>query len=189
MKGGWGFRVNLRTIAGNAGSLAVSQPVGTNVADAPGSAESGRKKYSVTGHQLEQHHSYQADPTTFIRRWKLALEEVGDFSGLQGESWGAMLGRPTKARGSVWKQQKSLFSAYAKALVEVEISPYRFRALEMFLKSNDRYLGGPWWSPSSSGNSYPVIYSMYLNTKREKWLLENMIVNGINVGLAFPRSL
>lgn len=37
---------------------------------------------------------------------------------------------------------------------------------------------------SASGNKYPVVYAMYLNPKRG-WLLENVIVNGVNVGLAF----
>ena len=37
---------------------------------------------------------------------------------------------------------------------------------------------------SSNGTVFPVIYSMHKN-KDDKWLLENVIVFGVNVGLAF----
>ena len=37
---------------------------------------------------------------------------------------------------------------------------------------------------SASGNRYPVTYSMY-KTAEGKWLMENVIVEGVNIGLAF----
>ena len=37
---------------------------------------------------------------------------------------------------------------------------------------------------SQNGNIYPVTYSMYKNNEGQ-WMMENVIVFGINIGLAF----
>jgi phospholipid transport system substrate-binding protein len=37
---------------------------------------------------------------------------------------------------------------------------------------------------TDTGKRYPVVYSMYLNDQ-DNWMLENVIVFGVNIGLAF----
>mgnify|MGYP004453106521 FL=1 len=37
---------------------------------------------------------------------------------------------------------------------------------------------------SAAGNRYPVTYSMY-KAEEGRWMMENVIVEGVNIGLAF----
>lgn len=181
-------RVNLRTIAGVQALiwLFLSQWVQA-FADAPEVQKVVEENTRLLVTQLEQHRGlYQTDPTTFYKKMEVALEEVVDFRRIAGRVMGRYARQADKSQRDQFVEtfKKSLFSTYAKALVESGDFTIQVQGSKMISESNDR-ASVELVVTSSSGNSYPVIYSMYLNTKQEKWLLENMIVNGINVGLAF----
>src|SRR5690606_5334744 len=38
---------------------------------------------------------------------------------------------------------------------------------------------------AASGSKYPITYSMYQSKDDSKWYIENVIVSGVNIGLAF----
>ena len=79
--------------------------------------------------------------------------------------------------------KKSLYVAYSKALVESGAFDISVEVAKLNPRS-DRKASVNLVVTSASGNQYPVVYSMNYG-KNNKWLLENVIVNGVNVGLAF----
>ncbi len=137
--------------------------------------------------ELEKHKSlYYSEPDAFYKKMEAALEDVVDFRRIAGRVMGRYARHADKNQRDQFVEtfKKSLFSTYAKALVESGDFTVQVIASKMISEQNDR-ASVELVVTSSSGNSYPVIYSMYMNAKLEKWLLENMIVNGVNVGLAF----
>lgn len=137
--------------------------------------------------KLEQERdTYYSDPTKFYLTMEDALTDVVDFRRIAAR----VMGRYRKDASETQKTEfidtfkRSLFDAYGKTLVEsgdfelkvqnAEINPSRPDKARVDLEIS-----------TSSGSRYPVIYSMYKNDKQQKWLLENVIVNGVNIGLAF----
>lgn len=83
----------------------------------------------------------------------------------------------------VEKFKRSLFDTYAGALAqtsdfEVNVTNARFLADNKDRASVDLVV------VSESGKSYSVSYSLYKNADGQ-WLMENIIVEGVNIGLAF----
>ena len=79
--------------------------------------------------------------------------------------------------------KRSLFDSYAQALVNAEIS--EINVLDAMINpNNDDRASVTMEVVSASGNRYPVTYSMYRNDEG-RWMMENVIVEGVNMGLAF----
>lgn len=137
--------------------------------------------------QLEKSRGlYFTEPDRFYSEMESALEDVVDFRRIAGRVMGRYARQANlKQRDSFVQSFKvSLFSTYARALVESGDFDIAVLNSKMVSAKNNR-ASVELEITSEAGNTYPVIYSMYLNPKRKTWLLENMIVNGVNVGLAF----
>ena len=130
--------------------------------------------------------SYYSDPEQFYTMMEGALEEVVDFRRIAGRVMGRYRREASSSQKDMFVEtfKKSLFSAYGKTLVEsgdfqmavltADINPRKPTQASVDLEI-----------VTSKGSKYPVIYNMYKNGKSDKWMLENVIVNGVNIGLAF----
>ena len=129
---------------------------------------------------------YTDDPQRFYASMEDALSEVVDFKRITLRVMGKYARRSTKEQRRdflrVFKQ--SLFKAYSKALVESGDFELNILTAKINSRSNTRATVGL-EIVSDSGNRYPVVYAMYHNKKTKKWLVENVIVSGVNIGLAF----
>ena len=138
--------------------------------------------------QLQQEkESYHSDPEKFYAVMDKALTEVIDFRRIAARVMGFYR---KEASGNqkddfVGIFKKSLLNAYGKMLVESGDFEIDVLAAEMDLRKSDR-ASVNLEITTSSGNKYPVIYSMYKNRQSQKWLLENIIINNsFNIGLTF----
>lgn len=81
--------------------------------------------------------------------------------------------------------KRSLFDSYAQALVnnsdgfEIEV-----QQAEINPRNEDR-ASVNLLVTTESGDRYQVTYSMYRKGGDSDWLMENVIVEGVNIGLAF----
>jgi phospholipid transport system substrate-binding protein len=130
--------------------------------------------------------TYYTDPEKFYKAMDGALTDVVDFRRIAAR----VMGRYRRDASDLQKDQfvetfkKSLFNAYGKTLVESGDFDMKVQTAEIDPRKSDKASVNLEIS-TASGNNYPVIYNMYKNEKSQKWLLENVIVNGVNIGLAF----
>ena len=80
--------------------------------------------------------------------------------------------------------KRSLLKVYAKALLEynnekIEILPPRTSTK---VRPNRQRVDIEFFS--NDGQMFPISYSMYLN-KQGEWKMENVVVNGVNIGLTY----
>ena len=78
------------------------------------------------------------------------------------------------------KFKMSLARTYSKALLEFESDSVVVKSAEIEKTNRAKVLVEV---KSSSGSTYPIIYSLRLIG--ERWYLRNLVVNGINLGLQF----
>ena len=130
--------------------------------------------------------TYYSDPEKFYAAMEGALTEVVDFRRIAAR----VMGRYRREASEHQKDQfvetfkKSLFNAYGKTLVESGDFDIKVLSADIDPRKSDK-ANVDLEIYTDSGNKYPVIYSMYKNDKSQQWLLENVIVNGVNIGLAF----
>lgn len=130
--------------------------------------------------------TYYSDPEKFYGTMDGALSDVVDFRRIAAR----VMGRYRRDASDLQKDQfvetfkKSLFNAYGRTLVESGEFNIKVLAAEIDPRKTDK-ASVDLQIITSDGNNYPVIYNMYKNDKDQKWLLENVIVNGVNIGLAF----
>lgn len=128
---------------------------------------------------------FYSDPNAFYAIMEDALDDVVDFRRIAAR----VMGRYRRDASDDQKEafvevfKRSLFSAYGKTLVESGEFEVRVLNGEVDARNEER-ANVNLQVVSASGNTYPVVYAMYKNESRG-WLLENVIVNGVNVGLAF----
>lgn len=128
---------------------------------------------------------FETDPKRFYSNMDLALSQIVDFKRIAARVMGKYARKATKAQrgrfSSVFKS--SLFETYTKTLVESGSFKIDVVKAELNTRSNKR-ASVDLSVTSENGNVYPVTYSMYYS-KDGRWLMENVIVFGVNVGLAF----
>lgn len=78
----------------------------------------------------------------------------------------------------------SLLKVYAKALLEYDNEKIIVLPPHASEKSHDKKQRVDIELYSSDGKKYPITYSMYLD-KENQWKMENVIVNGVNIGLTY----
>ena len=78
------------------------------------------------------------------------------------------------------KFKMSLARTYSKALLEFDSDSVTVKSAEIEKTNRAKVLVEV---KSSSGSTYPIIYSLRLI--EERWFLRNLVVNGINLGLQF----
>ncbi len=129
---------------------------------------------------------YFTEPARFYSEMEKALEEVVDFRRIAARVMGRYARQADRKQRDLFVEtfKVSLFSTYARALVESGDFKIAVLDAKMISARNDR-ASVALQVTSENGNTYPVVYSMYLSSQRDVWLLENMIVNGVNLGLAF----
>lgn len=128
---------------------------------------------------------YETDPKRFYKAMEGALSRIVDFKRIAARVMGKYARKASKEeRGQFTRVFKdSLFNTYTKTLVESGSFDIKVTKAEINSRS-DKRASVDMDVISDSGNVYPVTYSMYKN-KQDQWLMENVIVFGVNVGLAF----
>lgn len=128
---------------------------------------------------------YQEDPQAFYRSMDEELNNFVDFRRIAARVMGryARQTSPEQRDEFVEKFKRSLFDSYAQALVSAD--DFTIEVKDAIINPNDDGRASVRMEVvSASGNRYPVTYSMY-KTKQDRWMMENVIVEGVNIGLAF----
>jgi len=127
---------------------------------------------------------YGSDPPTFFAEIDQSLGPFVDFEGFSRSVMAKYYRRATDEEKAqfIQKFRKGLIETYAKALVEFEnetiivldpsIDPDRPDRASIGLEIH-----------GANGRIYPVEYSLILVD--DKWLLRNVVIEGINIGLQF----
>jgi len=128
---------------------------------------------------------YEQDPEAFYASMDETLDQFVDFRRIAARVMGryARLTSPEQRDEFVAKFKRSLFDSYAQALVSAENFEINVLDAEILAQNDDR-ASVQMEVISASGNRYPVTYSMYRNGEG-RWMMENVIVEGVNIGLAF----
>jgi phospholipid transport system substrate-binding protein len=129
--------------------------------------------------------SYTENPGRFYSEMDAALSELVDFKRIAARVMGKYARKATKEQRSRFlvSFKRSLYVAYSRALVESGAFEISVNDAKLNPRS-DKKASVNLVVTSASGNQYPVVYSMHF-AKSNEWMLENVIVNGVNVGLAF----
>lgn len=128
---------------------------------------------------------YESDPEAFYASMDESLEGFVDFRRIAARVMGryARQTTPEQRDEFVVKFKRSLFDSYAQALVDAE--DFSIQVKEAFINPQDDDRASVQMEViSASGNRYPVTYSMY-KADAGNWMMENVIVEGVNIGLAF----
>lgn len=128
---------------------------------------------------------YSDDSEAFYESMDAELRDFVDFRRIAARVMGryARQATPEQRDEFVEKFKRSLFDSYAQALVDAD--DFTIAVKEATVDpSNDSRASVSMEVESAAGNRYPVSYSMYRNDEG-KWLMENVIVEGVNIGLAF----
>ncbi|MEQ9544717.1 MAG: ABC transporter substrate-binding protein [Marinobacter sp.] len=128
---------------------------------------------------------YESDPEAFYVSMDQELREFVDFRRIAARVMGryARQTSPEQRDEFVEKFKRSLFDSYAQALVSANDFAIEVKDAEINPNNADR-ASVMMEVLTASGNRYPVTYSMY-KTDEGRWMMENVIVEGINIGLAF----
>lgn len=129
---------------------------------------------------------YERDPEAFYRNMDEALRDFVDFRRIAARVMGryARQTTPEQRDAFVEKFKRSLFDSYAQALVSTNDFSIEVKEAVINPDQQDR-ASVQMEVTSASGNRYPVTYSMYRNGEKGRWMMENVIVEGVNIGLAF----
>ncbi|WP_297791832.1 phospholipid-binding protein MlaC [uncultured Marinobacter sp.] len=128
---------------------------------------------------------YERDPEAFYISMDQELREFVDFRRIAARVMGryARQTSPEQRDEFVEKFKRSLFDSYAQALVSANDFAIEVKDAEIHPNNAER-ASVQMEVLTASGNRYPVTYSMYKNDDG-RWMMENVIVEGINIGLAF----
>ncbi|HEY9120268.1 MAG TPA: ABC transporter substrate-binding protein [Marinobacter sp.] len=128
---------------------------------------------------------YEEDPQAFYRSMEEELKGFVDFRRIAARVMGryARQTSPEQRDEFVEKFKRSLFDSYAQALVSAE--DFTIEVKDATINpNNDKRASVRMEVISATGNRYPVTYSMY-EADEGRWMMENVIVEGVNIGLAF----
>jgi phospholipid transport system substrate-binding protein len=128
---------------------------------------------------------YEEDPEGFYESMDEELSDFVDFRRIAARVMGryARQTTPEQRDDFVEKFKRSMFDSYAQALASTE--EFEIRVKEAIINpQNDGRASVQMEVISASGTRYPVTYSMY-KTDEGRWMMENVIVEGVNIGLAF----
>jgi phospholipid transport system substrate-binding protein len=128
---------------------------------------------------------YEEDAEAFYASMDEELSDFVDFRRIAARVMGryARQSTPEQRDEFVEKFKRSLFDSYAQALVSAD--DFEIEVKEATINpNNDSRASVQMEVISASGSRYPVTYSMYKNGDGN-WMMENVIVEGVNIGLAF----
>jgi len=128
---------------------------------------------------------YDRDPEAFYQSMDDALDGFVDFRRIAARVMGryARQTTPEQRDEFVGKFKRSLFDSYAQALVSAEDFRIKVNDATINLQDDNR-ASVAMEVITASGNRHSVTYSMY-RKEGSKWMMENVIVEGVNIGLSF----
>lgn len=128
---------------------------------------------------------YERDPEAFYKTINEAMDGFVDFRRIAARVMGryARQATPEQRNEFVAKFKRSLFDSYAQALVNAEDFQINVQDATINPRNNDR-ASVAMEVVTSSGNRHSVSYSMY-RKEGGNWMMENVIVEGVNIGLSF----
>ena len=129
--------------------------------------------------------TYETDPEGFYLEMERAVSSIIDFRRIAARVMGKYARKANKEQRNQFVEnfKISLFNTYSKAIVDQGSFQMRVVKAQINPRSDER-ASVEMEVITSNGNAYPVTYSMYKN-KDGEWYMENVIVFGINIGLAF----
>lgn len=128
---------------------------------------------------------YEQDREAFYRNMDKALEDFVAFRRIAARVMGryAREASPEQRDEFVRQFKRSLYDAYGGAMVET--GDFSLEVLDAQINPrNDQRATVNLRVITEGGNRYGVAYSMYLSPESD-WQVENIIVEGVNIGLAF----
>lgn len=128
---------------------------------------------------------YEKDPEAFYTSMDNTLQEFVDFRRIAARVMGRYARQTTPQQRDVFveKFKRTLFDSYAQALVSSEDFRITVKGATILANNDDR-ASVDMELVSASGNRYQIIYSMYKNSE-QRWMMENVIVEGVNIGISF----
>ena len=128
---------------------------------------------------------YESEPEKFFAEVQTALEPYVDFTGFAKRVMAKhyRAASPEQRLAFVERFKESLVHTYATALVEFDNEKVIVIAPTTPQKTDNRATIMI-EVHAKSGTVYPVQYQLELNEER-RWMLRNVIINGINIGLQF----
>lgn len=129
---------------------------------------------------------YQSQPEVFLTRVDAVLSPVLDFDRIARRVMAKHYRSASDAERSrfigVFKQ--SLLNTYARGLVE--FTDYKINMLPLRKENQtEKNTKVDFEVITSAGQVFPITQSLYFNAKQNTWLIQNVIINGINVGQLF----
>ena len=133
----------------------------------------------------EEKSYYDTDPNRFFTNMDGSLSKIVDFRRIAAR----VMGKYGRSASDSQKDnfvkvfKDSLYSTYTKTLIESGVFKINVNKAEINTRSDEKasvYMD----VVSANGTLFPVIYSMH-KTDEQKWMMENVIVFGVNIGLAF----
>lgn len=133
----------------------------------------------------EQKPLFETDPEAFYVEMERAISSIIDFRRIAARVMGKFARKASKDQRNQFVEnfKASLFNTYTKAIVDQGSFEMRVVKAQINPRSAER-ASVDMEVVTSNGNIYPVTYSMYKN-KDGRWYMENVIVFGVNIGLAF----
>ncbi|GGE57427.1 hypothetical protein GCM10011533_07430 [Streptosporangium jomthongense] len=128
---------------------------------------------------------YERDPEAFYRKMDEALEGFVDFRRIAARVMGryARQTTPEQRDEFVVRFKRSLFDSYAQALVSAD--DFTIRVNDATINPRDDNRASVTMEViTATGNRHSVTYSMYRKEDSD-WMMENIIVEGVNIGLSF----
>lgn len=162
----------------------------SSVAKSEDQSEVVRKLVETNVHELlskfnEEKAYYDSEPDRFFSNMDAALTKIVDFRRIAAR----VMGKYGRTASDDQKDKfvkvfkDSLYSTYTKTLVESGVFKINVTKAEINSRSDSRasvYMD----VISDNGTVFPVTYSMH-KTDDNQWMMENVIVFGVNIGLAF----
>ena len=142
-------------------------------------------------HQLLQdiEGSKAAGESTFEQRIEIVNNVIGDvvdFPRIARRVMAKFYKRASKTQKKRFFQvfQDSLLNTYASGLWEFQ--DYRVRLLPLKPSKPGKRKGQVEFEViTSSGQVFPVSQSVFFHKKKQRWMVQNIIINGINMGQLF----
>lgn len=133
----------------------------------------------------EERGLYERDPEAFYKNMDEALEGFVDFRRIAARVMGRYARQTTVEQRNefVAKFKRSLFDSYAQALVSADDFQIKINDADINPR-NDNRASVAMEVITADGSRHAVTYSMYRKDGSE-WMMENVIVEGVNIGLSF----
>lgn len=139
----------------------------------------------MVGRLDELRKNYQENPENFYRTMEQELSDFVDFRRIAARVMAryARQATPEQRDAFVEKFKRSLFEAYSQALSNTEGFRISVDSARFISDAKDR-ASVALTITSEAGQEYGVTYSLFENSEG-RWMMENVVVEGVNIGLAF----